>query len=136
MRAAIEKRIEEFLAADDPKLEWMKPAIRKHTFLPLHVGWVAVLGIRPDGSLVRWDHEDDREAVKPLADAYWQRMAICQGMRKYPELGTLIPQRPASAQACEDCGGTGQVRGAPQVICQCGGIGWIIPNEEKGPSPG
>jgi hypothetical protein len=53
MRGAIETRISEFLAADDPKLEWVKPAARKHAFLPLYVGWVAVLGVRPDGSFVR-----------------------------------------------------------------------------------
>jgi hypothetical protein len=45
MRGAIETRISEFLAADDPKLEWVKPAARKHAFLPLYVGWVAVLGV-------------------------------------------------------------------------------------------
>jgi len=73
MRAAIEKRIDEFLAADDPQVEWVKPAVRKHGFLPLYLGWVAALGIRPDGSFVRWDHEDDPETVKTLADAYWER---------------------------------------------------------------
>jgi hypothetical protein len=136
IRAAIERRIDEFLAADDPKLEWVKPAVRKHTFLPLYVGWVAALGVRPDRSFVRWDHEDDRETVKPLSDPYWQRMAACQGAKTYPELRELIPERPAAAQTCDACGGSGQMSGAPHVICQCGGIGWLIPGEHRGPSPG
>jgi hypothetical protein len=37
---------------------------------------------------------------------------------------------------CDACGGSGQVSGVPQVVCQCGGIGWIIPGEERESSPG
>lgn len=136
MQSAIEKRISEYLATDDTRHEWVKPAVRRHSFLPLYLGWIAVLGLRPDGSFVRWDHEEDRESVKTLADAYWQRMAICQGTKKYPELNALIPPRPALAKTCVACGGSGLVDGAPLVICQCGGIGWTIPGEQRGPSPG
>lgn len=136
MSGAIEARISDFLAADNPKLEWVKPAVRKHAFLPLYVGWVAVLGVRPDGSFVRWDHESDRASVKPLSDAYWQRMAISHGTRKYPELRALLPERPAAALTCEACGGSGQMSGAPQLVCQCGCIGWVIPGEPRKPSPG
>src|SRR5689334_16662837 len=110
MRAQIERRIDEFLAADDPTLEWVKSAVRKHAFLPLYLGWVSALGIRPDGAFVRWDHEENPEIVTALLDPYWRRMAVCQGARKYPELGALIPQRPATAQDCDSCGGTGQLR--------------------------
>ena len=136
MSKVIEARIAEFLAADDPKLEWMKPAVRQHGFLPLYVGWVAAFGLRPDGSFVRWDHETDGMNMRPLRDAFWQRMAICQGVKKYPELRPLIPERPLSAQTCSACGGTGHVSGAAQIICQCGGVGWIFPGEERDPSPG
>jgi hypothetical protein len=136
MSRAIETRIAEFLTAEDPELEWVKPAVRQHGFLPLYIGWVAALGLRPDGSFVRWDHEADRASVKPLGDAYWQRMAICHGAKKYPELRALLPERPASAQTCGACGGSGQLSGAPHVICQCGGVGWIVPGEEREPSPG
>jgi len=136
MHEAIEKRIAEFLAGDDPKLEWIKPAVRAHAFLPLYLGWVAALGVRPDGSFIRWDHEDDRASVKPLSNAYWQRMAIIQGAKKYSELRALLPERPAEALTCDACDGSGQMSGAPQVVCQCGGIGWIIPDENREPSPG
>lgn len=136
MSREIETRIQEFLVAKDPKLEWVKPAVRQHQFLPLYVGWVAALGLRPDGSFVRWDYETDREDVKPLRDAYWQRMAICQGVKKYPELSALLPERPSSAQTCSACGGSGQVSGASRIICRCGGVGWIVPDEEWDPSVG
>src|SRR6266850_2973417 len=125
-------------AAEDWHNRWTETGgrSRRHGFLPLYVGWVAVLGLRPDGSFVRWDHENDRATVKPLSDAYWQRMAICQGTRKYPELRALLPERPATALTCPTCGGSGQMSGAPPVVCQCGGTGWIIPGEQREPSPG
>ena len=136
IRTAVEARIAEFLAADEPKLEWVKAAVREHGFLPVHVGWVAVLGLRPDGSFVRWDHEDDRASVKPLSDRHWQRTAICQGAKKYPELRQLLPERPVDSRTCDACGGSGELSGAPHVVCKCGGIGWIIPGEPTEPSPG
>jgi hypothetical protein len=136
MSRAIEIRIAEFLAGDDSRLDWVKPAVRQHGFLPLYIGWVAALGVRSDGSFVRLDHEDDRASVKPLRDAHLQRMAICQGAKKYPELHALLPERPASAQTCSVCGGSGQISGAPQLICECGGIGWIVLDEDREPSPG
>jgi len=136
MSEAIQKRITEFLAADDPGLDWVRPAVRAHAFLPLYLGWVAALGVRPDGSFVRWDHENDPANVKLLSDAYWQRMALCQGAKKYPELRALLPERPGAALTCDACGGSGQMSAAPQVVCKCGGIGWIVPGEPRGPSPG
>jgi hypothetical protein len=136
MHGAIETRISEFLAADDPKLKWVKSAVREHAFLPLYIGWVATLGLRPDGTFIRWDHEDDRASVKQVTDAFWQRMAICQGAKRYPELRALLPERPATAQTCAACRGSGQVSGIPHVICECGGIGWIISGEQRESSPG
>jgi hypothetical protein len=136
MHETIRTRIAELLAASDSELEWVKPAVRAHTFLPLYVGWVASLGIRPDGSFIRWDHDDDRDSVTPLSDAYWQRMAICQGVKKYPELRALLPERPTTALTCEACGGSGQLNAASPVVCRCGGVGWIIPGEQPEPFPG
>ncbi len=136
MRAAIEMRIEEFLASDDPALEWLRDAVREHGFLPLYAGWLSTLGLRPDGSFVRWDQEHDPETLKTLSSAYLQRLAICQGSRKYPELQPLVPQRPASAETCEVCAGAGALPDLSQMICHCGGAGWIIPNEDTGPPTG
>jgi len=131
----IRRRISEVLSLSDLKRDWMKRSVENHVFLPLYVGWVATLGIRPDGSFVRWTH-DDGGSVEPLDDAFWQRMAICQGVKKYPELRSLLPERPSRAETCSVCDGAGERAGAPQIICECGGAGWVIPNEPRGPSPG
>jgi hypothetical protein len=136
IRETIEQRISDFLIADDPKLAWLNEAVQKHTFLPLYVGWIAVLGIRPDESFVRLDLGGNGDEAMTLSNPYWQRMSLCQGAKKYPELCILIPERPASAQTCDGCGGRGQLPGAPQLICECGGIGWVIPGESRDCPPG
>ena len=136
IHAAIEKRIAGYLADDDPRFDWVRAAVRRHHFLPLYLGWVAVLGIRADLSFVCWAHEDDPEVVEPVTNAYLQRMAICQGVHRYPELTALVPARPGAARTCGLCKGSGLVPGAAHVVCECGGIGWILPGESQGPSPG
>jgi hypothetical protein len=136
IQQAIEARIAEFLADDNPKVGWVKPAVSGSGFLPLYFGWVAVIGIRPNGSFVWWEIEAGHDAVRTLLDPKLERMAICQGAKLYPELAVLIPLRPREATSCEACNGTGQVPGHPHWICNCGGVGWNIPGERSGQSPG
>jgi hypothetical protein len=136
MLEAIENRIAEALAADDPTVEWLKPAVRTHRFLPLYLGWSSTLGLRPDGSFVRWDHEASPTELRPLRDGLWRRLAIFQGIKRYPELEALLPARPDEAVPCGACGGSGELAGSPQLVCECGGAGWQIPGEEKVDPPG
>ena len=121
LRAAIEQRIRELLAGGDERLEWIQPPVRAYGFLPLYLGWLSAIGVRPDGSFVQWDHDVDHATVKPLHDSYWEHMAPCEGAKKHPELAVLIPTRPVEARRCEACAGTGTIAGAPQIICECGG---------------
>ena len=125
----IEQEIESLLAAPDKTLEWLIPAVRQHRFLPVYLGWTAVLGIRPDGTLVEWLHEDSPETVRPIQHPFWCRLALCQGARKYPALKPLIPARPVDAVQCDGCSGTGIIGALPTMICKCGGLGWLIAGE-------
>lgn len=128
MREAVERRIQDVLADGDPRFEWLRAAVREHGFLPLHIGWVTVLGLRPDGSWVRWDHEETPGTLRPFSDPYWERIALCNGAESYPELETLLPRRPTHAHDCRACSGTGLFAGAP-ITCACGGLGWMLPGE-------
>lgn len=132
MRDVIERRMREFLNETDPRYDWVRSAVRTFGFLPLYLGWVAVLGIRPDGSFVRWDNEDDPENIHPLAEPFLRRLALHEGAKRYPELSPLIPLRPANATDCAMCKGAGSIAGLPQTICECGGYGWVIPGEDRG----
>lgn len=136
VKDSIHRRMKEYLADPDPRFAWARAAVRTHGFLPLYIGWMAALGIRPDGTLVRWDHEEEPESVKTLADPYLARLALCQGAKRYPELEQLIPTRPPQAETCAPCGGTGALEAhSNTLICECGGAGWLIPGESR-PNPG
>ena len=128
----IERRIAEFLASDESTFSWVRPAVAEHGFLPLYVGWLSVLGVRPDGSFIRWDHESNPTRVSPITGPL-RRIAIAQGSKRYPELNELWPERPASAVTCTTCGGSGRL---PEPwICECG-VGWIVPGEDPGAPTG
>jgi hypothetical protein len=130
----IDRLIDAFLSSDEPTLGWLREVVRAHAFLPLYVGWVAVLGMRSDGTFVRWDSEGDR-GLEPLNDAFWIRVAIFQGVKRFDALRPLLPSRPPGAATCDACHGTGDVPGHPTAVCSCGGAGWLIKGEVRGPSP-
>jgi hypothetical protein len=132
----IEGWISDFLASPDPTREWLKEPVRQHKFLPLYLGWFSTIGLLSDCSFVRWDQEEEPPILRTLSNAFLQRMALCQGIEHYPQLVALLPTRPDEAVTCSLCGGVGDVPGLPQIICVCGGIGWSIPEEDQGESPG
>jgi hypothetical protein len=129
--------IARFLAADEPKSVWAKPAVEKHGFMPLYFGWTATLGVRPDGSFVRWNHEDGLDSIEPCTTPFLQRMALAQAAKKYAELAAFVPARPPEGVVCPRCGGSGRLPGgAAHIICVCGGLGWTVPGEDQGVTPG
>jgi hypothetical protein len=128
----IEGWISDFLASTDPEKEWLKELVCFHQFLPLYLGWSSVIGLRPDGSFILW--EEEPPSLRALSNAFLQRMALCQGIKHYPQLAVLLPLRPDEAVTCSLCGGSGKLPGASKFICVCGGIGWSIPGEDTGDS--
>ncbi len=131
----IPDRISEFLSQEDGNLHWLRPAVAKHRFLPLYVGWLSTLGITCDGVIVRIDTEPSSQPT-PEKSPFYQRMAIMEGAKKYPEFRNCLPQRPQNAVVCRQCNGVGTVAGAPDLICECAGFGWQVPGEDRGDSPG
>jgi len=82
-----------------------------------------------DGRVIIQDMLDDippREA-KDLKEA---AMAVVVGakVRKFPELLSILPERPENAVDCENCDKTGWFQPAPKLgpfVCgNCGGLGW------------
>lgn len=135
MRTKIETWIQEFLASTDERFEWLRKCVRASSFLPLYIGWNATLGITSDERIVRLRNEDDPCEPQPVAEPFSQRLAIAQGAKKYPSLITLL-ERPVDAVDCPSCGGVGEIAGAPQIVCECGGCGWLIPGEKRLDSDG
>jgi hypothetical protein len=133
--AEIDRCIEAYLTGDDERLEWVRAAVRQHRFLPVYLGWVAVLGLRPDGSVVRWNHDEGDEGPVREIDPFWIRLTLHHAGRDHPRLAALIPPRPPGATDCRACGGSGDVAGLPEMVCECGGLGWRL-GAPGSPGPG
>jgi hypothetical protein len=126
LAAAIDARIAEFLASEDPRDQWLHDAVRRHGFLPSYRGWFLITGVRRDGSAVAWN-EETPELQPTLLEGARARLALCQAASMYKELVALVPVRPSGAESCTVCAGSGRL--PAQLICSCGGAGWIIPGE-------
>lgn len=123
--AFIAARIASFATEAPEPLRWQSPYVERFVALPVYIGWTDTIGLRSDGELVRCSTEGDYVGFKPEDDVLWIRIALVQGAKRYSELRRLITPKPPTAHECPDCGGTGQLPALPQVICRCGGVGWL-----------
>jgi hypothetical protein len=81
--------------------------------------------LRPDGTTValiegavgepdRWQGHTEADRISALVIA----------LKRFPELGRLLPIRPESASDCPACAAAGRIHG---VVCgACSGLGWVI----------
>jgi hypothetical protein len=122
-------KVANFKAEAPEELRWQLKYVQTHQALPLFLGWTETLGIRADGALVRWSTEGDWPGVREFDDRTWINIALVEGAKTYPQLQRLVPRRPPSATTCETCCGSGTIRGplgqVTEIICTCGGLGWI-----------
>jgi hypothetical protein len=127
--ALLLERIARFENEASPQLLWQLPFVREHQALPLYVAWTETTGIRADGTLIRWVTEDGWGDGRELGVIPWVNLALVQGAKRYPELRRLIPDRPKEARTCDQCNGSGTIPGLSEkyanLICKCGGIGWL-----------
>jgi hypothetical protein len=124
----IQQKIVEFSGTSSNEPEYLKKLARYFQVLPILSGWSGFWGIRSDGVILLISIEEDVEFIVET-DSRIRTTALYQGTKKYPELKPLVPQRPAIAQDCSYCGGTGQAvmeNFSPDaLVCYCGGIGWL-----------
>lgn len=133
MNESIRRLIEAFTASAVPSARALHNAVSTYGFLPLYVGWSRVLGITPGGEIVEWDPEGAREGIQAASNPYLRRVALAQGAIKYPELAPLLPTRPSEALTCKQCGGSGALADT-RLVCECGGLGWLLPDEDRSES--
>lgn len=130
MKHEIQQLIEAFTAPSSPGATVLRDAAGALGFLPLYVGWTRVLGITPSGEIVEWDPEGDRAGLTIVTNPYWKRLALAQGALKYAQLASFLPQKPSDSATCKQCGGSGTLA-EPGLVCECGGLGWVVPNEDR-----
>ena len=125
--AAIAARIDAFDSESDRFHLWHSPFVHKFDALPLYIGWTECVGIRPDGAIVSWSIEGEYEGAPEVEYQLLVRIALVSGAKRYSFLQPFIPERPPYALDCRTCNGSGTIERLPNVICECGGIGWVDP---------
>lgn len=130
----INNLIEKFLHTSNTDPNNLKDVVCKINALPVVFDMGGVYCIKPDGKIISaiWD---DTESWREETDPRICNIAVFQGSKKYPELCELVPERPEDAITCSYCNGSGVEPMAIQlntdnIVCYCGGLGWI-PNQHE-----
>lgn len=123
----------EYVPNFDPPPDLRKLA-EELNLLPAMLDMGGCYAIRSDGQIFSflWDspyelrHEDDPRIIN---------MVFYRASKKYPELAGLQPERPADAQVCMQCKGTGDPfigtdleNKYNNIACYCGNLGWLPPD--------
>jgi hypothetical protein len=97
--------------------------------LPLYGDIGGSIFLRADGTMLSLDHNS--EELSEGVGHPWEIVALVAGAEKYPQLRSLLPERPANARDCTPCGGTGKVSVPGLDVglgCgECWGLGWLPP---------
>ncbi len=126
--ARIASRIAAFPVEAPETIRWLAPYVAEFAALPMFLGWIETIGIRPDGELVRWSTEGDYPGTLPVDDRSGVLTALVSGADRYPELRPLLPVRGPDAIDCP-CRAIPLIVSGKVGCAECGGIGWL-------PAPG
>jgi hypothetical protein len=120
----VEHRIRDFDQEATEAGEWQLGYVAQFEALPLFYGWTETLALQPDGSLVRWSTEAEYEGLKPIERLVDCALALVRIGELDEGLRNLIPPRPHGVVDCPACLGIGRLPQHPDLICECGGLGW------------
>jgi len=107
---------------------WLVPYVKRLDILPLWSDWFESFGIQSDGSIRKFSADGEHseyDGLRPVENQLQFIGCLVKGLKLYPQLRSAVPQRPKNAVTCHECGGSGVI--GSNVICKCGGIGWLYP---------
>ena len=108
------------------KWDWLVDWARAEGCLPVCCELTCVFGVNRAGEVIFYEHEP-RPGCTPeqyrVTDLRLLNVTLDAGMTRYPWLSSLLPERPADAQICSMCDGTGKL--PIPFACYCGGAGWV-----------
>ena len=129
LKQQIEKRLNEFISSTGPDKLGLRAVAAELNALPLLLDMGGCYAIRPDGEIISfaWDDEKNFQVEQ---DRRTKNIALYEGSQKYPELSELLSARRSEDQDCPHCNGTGSLPinaklGVKNILCYCGGLGWI-----------
>jgi hypothetical protein len=127
MSATIRRLVERWLQGPDK--EGIADMVRKAVALPIYSDMSGTVHfLRCDGEiLVNFDTPDPPQIED---DPKWRLIALAHGVKKFPELAPLLPNRSPSAIDCPHCGGRGWIAFGgstdSEFGCEpCATLGWI-----------
>ena len=91
--------------------------------MPVYSDWVVGFALNEDGEPVYSD--SDWGNAKRLTNARYRHIVLAEAARRYNELLFLEPKRTPNDPVCPSCKGAGGVAQYPNLICECGNLGWI-----------
>jgi uncharacterized protein (TIGR02996 family) len=115
----------------DPYDRQVRILAAKYQVLPLLFDMAGWFALGRDGEVVsfQWDEPD---SVRKEQDPRVRNIALYQGAKKFPELRLLLSPKPTWSRTCPTCGGTGTPLSLPEIVCYCGGLGWLPPSRQNG----
>ena len=123
---------DEFLKSGVEKPPGIKSIALRAGGLPVYCDIGGCLMITPQGVVLEYDWNDGTFA--PTKEDHWRKTAQARAAEEFEELRALR-DRPAGAQDCKACQGTGKL-GNPLVAkhsrcAECGGLGFEEPGKRK-----
>ena len=101
-------------------------AVRATNALPVYVDMGGALCFTPEGCVLHYDWGSETAGLENDPD--WILVAAVAAAEKYPALRDILPARPATAETCSRCNGSGRLALTPNFLAHCGkcfGLGWV-----------
>jgi hypothetical protein len=113
LASAIEQRLADFLADEDPRRADQRGLAAQLHAIPLYADLGACIAIRPNGELISVHSNQDWSKPKewtPEIEPKWRTVALATGSRKYLEVKVLLPVKGPDDLEVTDRGGTSGAR--------------------------
>lgn len=122
------ERLRAHWLSDIPTHDIYRRYVEERGVLPLASDMGGLYALTRSGEILEFEW-DNINPLRSVHDPRLVNVALFQGAARYPELTSLLPQRPDDALPCGACHGTGKVH-LPEhlqdkVVCYCGGAGWL-----------
>lgn len=124
----IEARLKDYVADPGNDALNLRRLAAEFEALPLCIDWESCWAIQPDGRVVVFSHDSENPQMREEEDPRLVNVALSQGSITYPEIRSLVPSRPAEARDCPYCAEKGiepKSLEEHNIVCYCGGLGWV-----------
>ena len=124
---------ERFLSSTEPDLLGLRKIAKEQSILPLVIDMSGFFGINDKREIFSFSFENLTEPIIENDNRIFN-IVVFRGSETYPELKPFIPLRPVDGLECPYCLGTGiapdQSTEINNLVCYCGGLGWIPKGSE------